>query len=170
MAAFARLKKYIGMKGSPAAAKSRGRAASEIKPADLARLVISMSRLLNQLDTQPGLAKEKLAVAEWVTLTVLAESGKLSDRQLVKSLGVTGRRVREIIAALQRAGRVSYSAPAAGGARNVEMTEAGAESLANANAALMPPLEAVLKSRERMLEHANRQIRLLMRVAKPPRA
>jgi hypothetical protein len=163
MAGFGSFKKYIGIKGSSTAAKNRASAA-EVKPADFAHLIISMSRLLNQLDAQPALAKEKLGAAEWVSLTLLSEAGKLSDKQLGKTLGLPGRRVREIIGSLQRAGRISYSAPAAGGVRSIELTEAGSTSLAKANGELLSSLQTILKGRERVLASVNKQVRLLMRV------
>ena len=166
MAGFTSFKKYIGIKGSAASAKGRAGAASAINPSDFARLIISIGRLLNQLDAQPGLVKEKLGVAEWVALTVLSETPKLSDKQLAKSLGVPGRRVREIVAALQRSGRVSCSAPV-GGVRSIELTEAGSASLAKANAELIPSLDAALKGRGQVLAGVNKQIRLLTRVARP---
>jgi hypothetical protein len=169
MAVMSSFKRYIGMKDVPAAAKIRSPGGGQVDAGDFAQLVISMGRLLNHLDAQPALAKERLGLAEWVSLTVLARSGKLTERQFAKALAVPGRRGREIIASLQRAARISCSAPAGTVERSIELTEAGSTSLAKANAELIPALEAVLKGRERMLATINRQLRLLTRVGRSPK-
>ena len=144
---------------------SEAKPPAEINVGDFSNLVAGMSRLLIGLASIPPFKEANLGLAEWVALSVLAEKDGISNKQLGRSLGVTGQRANQIGSSLSKAGLISIVQSTEDNRKNeIAITEAGKTQFNSINSQLKPLLSAALKNKERSLAGATKQIRLLMRI------
>lgn len=145
----------------PASEKKEWKATS----ADLATLIVNMSRLLFGLGGIGPFKSSGMGVAEWVGLSVIAENGSISPRQLARALGVSGQRTQQVAESLGKAGWTSMTKSENDKKNNeIKITEAGSTQISSINAQLDSLLAVALKDRERSLASTGRQLRLLMRI------
>ena len=135
----------------------------EVKIEDFASLVSGMSRLLTGVARLPAFTDAELGLAEWSALMVLASKDGINNKQLAKSLGITGQRVNQITKSLTTAGLIAVSQSTDDSRKNViAITDAGKAQLTAVNSKLLPAISASLEKRERSLQGANRNIKALM--------
>lgn len=138
---------------------------AEIDIGDFSSLIAGMSRLLIGIASIAPFKEANLGLAEWVALSVLAEKDGVSNKQLARTLGVTGQRANQVGASLKEAGLISIVQSGEDNRKNeIKITDAGKGRLDAVNTQLKPFLATTLKTKERSLPAASRQIKVLMRI------
>lgn len=133
--------------------------------ANLATLVATMSRLLGGISALPLLTSANLGLAEWVTLSVLANKDGISNKVLAKQLGVSGQRANQIKDSLSKSKYVTSTQSTSDSRQNVIcITANGREQLNSVNSQLLPLLNTALSGNERSLVSANRVLRKVMKI------
>lgn len=141
------------------------KAPAEIKVDDFAGLVANMSRLLTGLARIKPFSDADLGLAEWVTLSMLAQKDGVSNKQLGRSLGVTGQRVNQISASLTKAGLIAVTQSAEDNRANeIKITASGKARIDAVNSQLNPLLAVALKGKEGAIAGAGKQLRHVMRI------
>jgi len=137
----------------------------EVSVDDFAGLVAYMSRLLAGLVKIKPLEDANLSLAEWVTLSMLAQKDGANNKQLARNLGVSGQRVNQICASLKKAELISVAQQDNDGRANeIKITDSGRAQIAAVNSQLKPLLSEVLKGRGRTLVSITKLMRHLMRL------
>lgn len=146
-------------------AKKESKQPIEIDVADFSSLIAGMSRLLIGTASIAPFKEANLGLAEWVALSVLAEKDGVSNKQLARTLGVTGQRANQVGASLKDAGLIAIQQSGEDSRKNeIKITEVGRSRYNAINEQLKPLLAASLKGREKSLSSASRQIKVLMRI------
>lgn len=141
---------------------------TELNIGDFSALIAGMSRLLIGIASIPPFKEANLGLAEWVALSVLAEKDGVSNKQLARTLGVTGQRANQVGASLKEAGLISIVQSGEDSRKNeIKITETGKSRVDDVNAQLKPFLSTALKGRERTLASVSRQLKVLMRIVQP---
>jgi DNA-binding MarR family transcriptional regulator len=144
---------------------AEAKAPAEINVEDFAGLVANMSRLLTGLARIKPFSDADLGLAEWVTLSMLAQKDGVSNKQLGRNLGVTGQRVNQISASLTKAGLIAVSQSAEDNRANeIKITATGKARIDAVNSQLKPLLSVALKGREGAVGSAGKQLRHVMRL------
>lgn len=137
----------------------------EIKVEDFSRLVVGMSRLLTGLARIPPFVEGGLSMAEWISLTMLAQRDGISNKLLGRSLGVSAQRANQICASLVRSGLIAITQSAEDNrANDIKITEAGKAKIDSINAQLQPMLAGAMAGKERSLSGAARHIKFVGRI------
>lgn len=140
----------------------------ELNVGDFSALIAGMSRLLIGIAGIAPFKEANLGLAEWVALSVLAEKDGVSNKQLARTLGVSGQRANQVGASLKEAGLISIGQSGEDSRKNeIKITATGKSRVDDVNAQLKPFLSTALKGRERTLANANRQFKVLMRIVQP---
>jgi len=140
----------------------------QIGVGDLALLITTASRLLTSLATAEPFKKANLGLAEWLSLSLLADKDGVSNKQLARAMGVTGQRANQLCAALSSAGLIAIGQSSDDKRTNVlKVTEKGKKQVTVLNAELQVLLATALKGREQTLTGAVRNLRRLMRFLQP---
>jgi DNA-binding MarR family transcriptional regulator len=140
---------------------------AEINIDDFAGIIANMSRLLTGLARIKPFSDANLGLAEWVTLSMLAQKDGVSNKHLGRNLGVTAQRVNQICASLAKAGLITVGQSADDSRANeIKITSLGKSQIEAVNSQLKPLLATVLKGRERTLVSIAKQMRHVMRLLK----
>lgn len=146
-------------------AEPKSDAAPPIVVEDLRSLITSASRLLFVLSTLEPFKNAGIGLAEWLTLSALANKDGISNKQLARFLGVTGQRVNQLCSALVKAKLIAIQSSAEDNRRNViKITDAGKKQNDALNTALQAFLTMALKEKSRALPNASRNVRMLTRL------
>jgi DNA-binding MarR family transcriptional regulator len=150
--------------GSPADRGANVTAPAETGIQEFSLLVAGMSRLLAGLGQLEPFSEGGLSLAEWVSLTILAQRderkpGKEDDageraeaekdivsyKWIAQNLGVTGQRANQIAISLARGGYVTIDRTRSDLSTDVKITAVGIAKLDAINAELQPLLARALK-------------------------
>jgi len=146
-------------------AKSNAEEPLQIGVGDLALLITSASRLLTSLAAADPFKNANMGLAEWLSLTLLADKDGVSNKQMARALGVTGQRANQLCAALAKAGLITIQQSSDDKRRNViHVTAKGSKQVNALNAELQVLLETALKGREKTLTGAVAYLRRLLRL------
>lgn len=169
--------------GSSAAHGADAEAPAEIDVQEFSNLVGGMSRLLGGLGQVKPFSDGGLSLAEWVTLTALAQwheggnkdgAGKKAEAEnqlavgqnwIAHNLGVTGQRANQIITSLARGGYVTIEdSTRAKLPIDVRITAVGIEKMNAVNAELQPLLSRALAGTDGALGAASKRLRVVSRI------
>ncbi len=133
--------------------------------ADFAALVASMGRFMTQCAAMNVFESEGLELAEWVVMSALDLEPGLTNRQLCRQIGVTGKRGNRIIASLKEAGLLEVTA-SEDDPRTVAltMTRAGQAQLQAVKDQLVARIRVALGNDRLKLRGAAKTLRDLSRV------
>lgn len=138
--------------------------------ANLADLVVGMSRLLVELSAIEPFKNADFGLIDWVALSVLARGPVQNNKQLASVLGVTRQRANQIKTSLEEMRLISSTQSDEDARENVLIvTEAGHILLADINMNILAIMSASLKDRKRLLARANRSVRGMRRAVRTTR-
>ncbi len=81
---------------------------------------------MSKLSTSPPFARAQLGTAEWLALNIFLRTGSSGNKQLAKSLGITGQRAKQICDSLEAAGLILIEpSPVDARRKVITITEAG---------------------------------------------
>lgn len=134
---------------------------------DFAALVTGMSRFLIGVANIAPFKEGNLGLAEWLALSVLLEKDGANSKQLARHLGVTGHRANEIAASLKEAELISIVQAEKDSRALIKVTATGKSKVEDMNGQLAPFIATALKDKKPALRNANRQLKILTRIAEP---
>lgn len=134
-------------------------------------LIGSMSRLLSQIGRAEPFKDAKLGLGEWAALSAIRSTPNTNNKQLARTLGVTGQRINQISDALKRDGLITSKQSEQDSRRNIlTITDLGNKRLAELNSKLTPLLEEGLKGSGRSIRRTSKTIKKISRAFHPPKA
>jgi DNA-binding MarR family transcriptional regulator len=141
-------------------------APKEIRVEDIASVIAVMNRFLSNFSQNPALKNGKLALADWLVLTMLSEKTAENSRTLAKVLGLNSQRLKQILDSLKVSGLVNITGH--GPKDAIELTEPGKATLQAIKSVIQPQISEAFKGRERSLVAVERGLKFLLRVATLP--
>jgi DNA-binding MarR family transcriptional regulator len=133
---------------------------------EFAAAIAGMSRLLGKVSSAQPFKDAGIGLAEWSALNSLIaeQSEAVSNKQLAKSLGVSGQRANQICDSLKSTGLAGVSpSPDDGRKVMIKITAAGRARLKTVNETLLPMLVAKAGNRGAALQRMNRTLKVLGR-------
>jgi DNA-binding MarR family transcriptional regulator len=128
-------------------------------------LAAGLGRLLASISSMQAFKKNELNLSEWVTLFILQQNNKASNKLLSKRLGVTRQRTHQILSGLIDAGLIVMRTSPEDSRRNeISLTEEGSARLHRVNDELSSFLSGRLGSNARAVDRSNRQVRRMIKI------
>jgi DNA-binding MarR family transcriptional regulator len=137
----------------------------ETRVEDIASLVAGMNRFLSNFGQHPAFREAKISLAEWLVLSMLAQKSAENSKGLIRILGLSPQRLKQILDLLKNAGLVEI----AGGAPRdaVALSEQGRVVVNTISAALQPQIVGAFKGKERVVPGVDRGLKMLYRAVTP---
>lgn len=151
---------------TPEAAEAPG-SAKEPTVADVASVIANMNRFLSIFSQHPVFKNAKLGLAEWLVLEMLSQKSAEDSKSLIKELGLSAQRLKQILEQLRSADLVTLAGDKPQDA--VVLTEQGQTSVDMVAAALQPQISERFKGRERLVPAVDKGLKMLYRAALPAR-